>query len=189
MPEKERQAGTKGAAMFSLLRDIEARCLDYAAGLPQQQHAEETWEGVLFSVGGRVLVSPLGEVKEILNYPSAMTKVPGTKAWVSGIANIRGTLLPVIDMQSFLVGRATIPGRRSRVLVVDHEGAFSGLLVDQTVGIRHFSPSAKSTAAVSLPEEMQRFITYTYEADGDVWPVFSMQRLAEDADFQFAAAK
>lgn len=180
---------TRTPAMFHVLQEIEERCLQQAVGLPQQQHAEETWEGVLFSVGGRVLISPLGEVKEILNYPSAMTHVPGTKTWVRGVANIRGNLLPIIDLQAFLVERATVPGRRSRVLVVDHEGAFSGLLVDQAVGIRHFKPSARTGVVSGLPDSIQRFIVYTYEADGEKWPVFSMYRLAESAEFQFAAAK
>jgi twitching motility protein PilI len=177
-----------GERLLRLIHDIEDRCLKHAVGLPQQRVVEETWEGVVFSVGGRLLVAPLGEVKEILNYPSVITSVPGTKSWVRGVANIRGNLLPVIDLQAFLLGRATVPGRRSRVLVVEHGGLFTSLLVDQMVGIRHFRLSEWSEEKVDLPEAVERFVEYSYRIDDEAWPVFSMHSLIENPEFQFAAA-
>jgi twitching motility protein PilI len=177
-----------GGRLLGQLRDIEARCRAKAAGLPQQTVAERAWEGVLFAVAGRQLVAPLGEVKEILNHPSAITAVPGTRPWVVGVANIRGNLLPIVDLQSFLLARQTVPGRRSRVLVVEHLGVYSGLLVDAMVGIRHFYPSQRSARPAALPEALGRYIGMVYEHEDGLWPVFSMRRLAEDPEFQFAAA-
>jgi twitching motility protein PilI len=173
--------------LFRLLADIERRCLSSAAGLPQQRTLEETWDGVLFSVRSRLLIAPLAEIREILNYPASMTSVPGTRAWVRGVANIRGNLLPVIDLQSFLLGRSTVPGRRSRVLVIGLEGSASGLLVDQMVGIRHFGVSHQSGEIPELPDAIKRFVTHAYEQDNRVWPVFSMRRLTECQEFQFTA--
>jgi len=177
-----------GAVLFDLLRDIEARCTTHAAGLPQREEVEEIWEGVLFSAGGHTLVAPLGEVKEIINYTPDITAVPGTKSWLLGVANIRGNLLPIVDLQAYLLGRATVPGRRSRVLVLDHEGVFSGLLVDQMVGIRHFRSSEQTEESVPLPETIGRFVENCFEQDQEVWPVFSMLKLAENPEFLLAAA-
>jgi len=179
---------SQGRLLFDLLLEIENRCLTNSRGLPQQQTAEETWEGVLFSVGGRNLTTPLGDVKEILNYPAFITNVPGTRDWIRGIANIRGTLLPVVDLQGFLLGQSTVPGRRSRVLVIDHQGGYSGLLVDQMVGIRHFRPSDRVEDAVGTPEAFAPYLEFHYKHSNEVWPVFSMRRLAESSEFQYAAA-
>jgi twitching motility protein PilI len=178
----------RGARLFQLLKDMETRCRVRAAGLPQQEVPEDSWEGVLFAVGGRSLVAPLAQVKEILNFPSSVTRVPGTRAWVRGIANVRGNLLPVVDLQTFLFGRASMPGRRSRILVIDHSGVYSGLLVDQMVGIRHFLPSARRDEQPDLPDTLARFVELVYAQDGEVWPVFSVARLAENPEFQLAAA-
>ncbi len=177
-----------GVRLIRLLRDVEARCLTNAAGLPQQVELETLWEGVLFSVGGHMLIAPLDEVKEILNYTMGLTPVPGTKNWVLGVANIRGNLLPVVDLQSFLLTRPTVPGRRSRVLVLDHEGVYTGLLVDQMVGIRHFRPSDRSAGSLDLPEPINRFVQFSYRRDDEVWPVFSMRQLSDSPEFQLAAA-
>lgn len=177
-----------GSALFQVLRDIESRCMAHAAGLPQREEMEESWEGVLFSAGGHTLIAPLGEVKEILNYTTDITAVPGTRGWLLGVANVRGNLLPIVDLQSYLLGRATVPGRRSRVLVVDHEGVFSGLLVDQMVGIRHFRASEQTERSVPLPESIDRFVDSYFEHDQSVWPVFSMKILAQSPEFLLAAA-
>ncbi len=182
------QGAEEGVRLFRLLRDVEARCLTNAAGLPQRVELETPWEGVLFSVGGNVLIAPLDEVKEILNYSMGLTPVPGTKSWVLGVANIRGNLLPIVDLQSFLLSRPTVPGRRSRVLVLDHEGVYTGLLVDQMVGIRHFRPSDRSDTVLALPEPINRFVQFHYGRDGEVWPVFSMRQLSDSPEFQLAAA-
>ncbi len=182
------QGEEEGLRLFRLLRDLEARCLSKAAGLPHRDELETSWEGVLFSVGGRVLIAPLSEVKEILNYSMTLTPVPGTKSWVLGVANIRGNLLPIVDLQSFLLSRQTVPGRRSRVLVLDHAGVYTGLLVDQMVGIRHFHPSDRSNSSLNLPEPISRFVQFSYEQGDEVWPVFSMRQLSDSPEFQLAAA-
>ena len=39
-----------------------------------------------------------------------LTRVPGAKTWVKGIANVRGQLLPVLDLRQYLaVGRHAEP--------------------------------------------------------------------------------
>jgi twitching motility protein PilI len=177
-----------GAALFQKLRDIEIRCVEHAAGLPQREILETTWEGVLFSVGGHPLIAPLGEVKEIINYTADITPVPGTRSWLLGVANVRGNLLPVVDLQAYLLGRSTVSGRRSRVLVIDHNGVYSGLLVDQMVGIRHFRASEQTSQSVPLPEPIARFVERYFDHDREIWPVFSMLRLAENSEFLLAAA-
>ena len=41
-----------------------------------------------------------------MGYPAAVTRVPGAKGWMRGLSNVRGQLLPVIDLRAFLgVGR------------------------------------------------------------------------------------
>ena len=47
------------------------------------------------------------ETREVLTYPSQLTRVPGAKTWVKGLANVRGALLPVIDLRQFLGSGAT----------------------------------------------------------------------------------
>lgn len=173
------------AAIFEQLCTIEQRCFEFAAGLPQEE-VKLFWEGVLFSVSGIDAIAPLDEVKEILNFPSELTKVPGAHDWVLGMANIRGNLLPIFDLQRFLGGDALPIGRRSRVLVINHEGVFAGLLIGNVQGMRHFADEQQE-AVPELPETIAPFVELAYEYEGAVRPVFSMDRLAESQAFRVAA--
>src|SRR5690606_40471152 len=82
---------------FQRLLEIDARCRGLAAGLPSQQEAVKTWAGIGFRMGERLFVAPMGEVGEILHEPR-YTQLPGVKSWVKGVANVRGRLLPIMDL-------------------------------------------------------------------------------------------
>lgn len=82
---------------FQLLVDIDQRCRRLAAGLPAQQEAVQSWSGIGFRMGGRFFVAPMGEVGEVLHEPR-YTQLPGVKTWVKGVANVRGRLLPIMDL-------------------------------------------------------------------------------------------
>ncbi|HEC14956.1 MAG TPA: purine-binding chemotaxis protein CheW [Sedimenticola sp.] len=172
--------------LVDLLRGIEQRSRARAAGLPQQEETRQYWEGVIFSLGDARLAAPLNEVTEILHFPSIVTAVPGTRPWVRGVANIRGNLLPIVDLQLFLGGGPVMDERRGRILVIRHGEIFTGLLVKEVTGMRHFQ--RENRIDYSPPEgPMEKFVHGAFEQDGGTWPVFSMYALAESPEFQVAA--
>ncbi len=69
-------------------------------------------------------------VQEIIRLPK-MAKVPRTPAFVDGIANLRGVVLPVIDMRTRFGMERAQETDRTRVLVVDIDGVKTGLRVDR----------------------------------------------------------
>src|SRR5664279_3546920 len=69
-------------------------------------------------------------VQEIMRLPK-MAKVPRTPAYVDGIANLRGVVLPVIDMRTRFGMERADETDRTRVLVVDIDGVKTGLRVDR----------------------------------------------------------
>jgi twitching motility protein PilI len=176
----------EGAELFRLLADMEARSRGRSAGLPQQQAQEEAWEAVVFSVGDTRLVVAPGEVVEILNFPSGVSQVPGAKPWMRGIANIRGNILPIIDLQAFLGGPLTASTRRSRVLVFNQGEGLVGLLVGEMVGMRRFDQMAR-IGRRELAGRAGRFVVSGFEQGGTYWPLFSMRALAQDPEFQNGA--
>ena len=69
-------------------------------------------------------------VQEIIRLPK-LAKVPRTPPYVDGIANLRGVVLPVIDMRTRFGMERTEETDRTRVLVVDIDGVKTGLRVDR----------------------------------------------------------
>jgi twitching motility protein PilI len=183
---KDLNVSMSSNAILELLGTLEKRCRERAVGLPQSDQIQTFWEGVMFYVGNERLITPLADLKEILNYPSVITSVPGSKPWMLGIANIRGVLLPIIDLQLFLIANKTNLNRRSRVLVFEMNGDLTGVLVGEMVGMRHFAKDT-ATGRDSISEKFDKYIKYGFDQDGITWPVFKLSALAEDPAFQVAA--
>ena len=123
---------------IDILRDIEQKSIQQASSETEEGTLLSVWAGLAFKVAGIRVLAPMDEVSEILNLPRVLTRVPGARSWVKGIANIRGNLLPIIDLQAFLGDKPIVTNRRSRVLVINRGDVTTGLLVGDVQGLRHF---------------------------------------------------
>ncbi len=168
------------------LAHLEQLCLEHAHGLPQQEHAEEEWLGIGFRLGKLHLVAPLGEVAEILT-PPGLSQVPRTKNWVCGIANVRGNLMPIMDLQGYLYDRPAALNRRSRILVVNHNGVYSGLVVDAVMGLRHFRDEQRCNELPGDDESIHEYMLHGFKVGAEHWGVFSLHALAQAPQFLKAA--
>ena len=166
---------------FQLLAEIDQRCRAYAAGLPSQQEVLQTWSGIGFRMGDRHFVAPMGEVSEVL-HEQRFTLLPGVKAWVKGVANVRGRLLPVMDLCGFFGNDLSSVRKQRRLLVVDHQEIFAGLTVDEVFGMQHFPVDAFSEQLPPLEAKIQPFIHGVFQRE-QPWLVFSPHALAQHQDF------
>jgi twitching motility protein PilI len=171
---------------FQLLFDIDQRCRTLAAGLPFQETRQQDWSGIGFRMGERCYVAPMGEVSEILHEPRYAV-LPGVKPWVRGVANLRGRLLPIMDMGSFFGHELSTLRKQRRVLVVDHQDVFAGLLVDEVLGLQHFSQiSLMPRQVADMDDDMTPFIRGQFLRE-QAWLVFSPWALAQSPEFMDVA--
>lgn len=171
---------------IQLLHDIEQRGKAAARGLPQQVDIKETWSGIGFRSSHMNLVAPLEQVNEILHYPS-LTLVPGTKPWVKGVANVRGTLLPVMDLNGYLGKKVTTVTPKTRILVVKYEDMTVGIVVDEVFGLKHFSEDDKVDAVKQFDEALRGYIQGAFRHDDVETLVFNMHALAIAPQFYLVA--
>jgi len=175
------------ATPFEVLAEYERRSLAHAAGAPEQIEAPGLWRGIGFRIGDRHFVSSIAEVNEILTLP-ALTVVPGAKSWLLGIANVRGNLVPVIDLRDLAGGGRSAPSETTRVLVVRQHGGSAGLLVDEVLGQRSFSEEQLAASIGEADERYGRFVGENVQSGEVLWGLFSMAALTRSSEFQQAAA-
>lgn len=157
-------------------------------GLPQQVEVRRTWSGIGFRVGDLLLVSSLGQISEILVYPR-LTRLPHAKHWVQGVANIRGTLLPVIDLRGFIENAKSERSRSTRILVVHHDTLSAGLVVDEAMGLRHFFDEDRVGGLSSLPDVYADYVSGGYKQGNTQWGVFNMDKLVTHKRFLDVATR
>ena len=172
---------------FLVLADFEQRSLAHVAGLPEQLDAPGLWRGVAYRIGSHRLASGFGEVVEILSLP-ALTPVPGSQPWMLGVANVRGTLLPVVDLKQFLEGERTVLHESQRVLVVRQPGGDVAVTIDEMYGQRSFVDAQGIDVAPVSEGRYAHFIERAYRINDQDWGVFSLERLARTPEFRQAAA-
>lgn len=170
---------------FDLLLALEAEVL--GAGSSGGRVGEELWVGVAFRIGEYALVAARGEIREVITWPG-VTRVPRSRSWLLGIANLRGQLVPVTDLSRWAELGESERSRTSRVLVVNHPEISAGLLVDQVIGFRRFTARDAGAPPDNLPESIAPCLLGAYAREDEHWAVIGLHDLVESEAFLQAAS-
>ncbi len=173
---------------YELLQNIDVRSRAKALGLPQQIEVRRTWSGIGFRLGNINLLSKLEEVDEILISPE-MTRVPSALSWVRGIANIRGMLLPIMDLRDFIDGEAIKSGRKTRIILIKKGELVSGLMVDEVFGMRHFFEEERTQNVPNVSDNLKKYLQGAFRKGNMHWGIFDMDNLAADPNFLEVAVR
>jgi twitching motility protein PilI len=173
---------------FELLKELEKRSRAVVADQVPETSAGREWVGVAFRMGGETFLVAREETREVLGYPAVVTRIPGAKSWVRGLANVRGQLLPMLDLRQFLGSGASTPGRNTRVVVVNHREIPAGLMVDEVLGFRRFAENEFDAEAPPTVIRCDSYLAGAFRRGGDVWPVLSLKSLVESQSFLQAAS-
>lgn len=183
---------------FDVLVDYERRSLAHVVGLPEQLDAPGLWRGVGYRIGARRLASGFGEVLEILPLPQ-VTPVPGAQPWLLGLANVRGNLLPIVDLKQFLEGERTVVHESQRILLVRQPGGDVAVLIDELYGQRSFQEQQRiELDPAAAPDDSAidalatgryaHFVERAYRVEPHTWGIFNLDRLARTPEFRQAAS-
>ena len=83
-----------------------------------------------FSLGGEEYAVEISMVQEIVRMTS-VTRVPRAPAFVEGVVNLRGKIVPVIDLRRRFNLPVTDRTKATRIIIVNVVGKTVGLIVDQ----------------------------------------------------------
>lgn len=166
---------------IDLLLDYERRLAEAGARLPAREEVKDRWSGIGFRIGDQRFVASMEEVREVLDPPTC-TRVPGTASWLLGVANIRGTLVPVMDLHAFVVGGEVSQGRHSRVLMYNREGVAAAFRVDDVLGMQRFYLENKTSVSVDAGA-LTPYLDGGFRRRDDDWPVLSLDAFVASEDF------
>jgi purine-binding chemotaxis protein CheW len=95
----------------------------------EKPESSSTRELIAFRIDGREFCVDIMQVRDIRGWTPA-TPLPHSPAYVRGVINLRGAVLPVIDMATRLGCKPTEPSVRHVIMVTQVENQIIGLLVD-----------------------------------------------------------
>jgi purine-binding chemotaxis protein CheW len=82
-----------------------------------------------FRVGQQSFGVPISVIHEIVRVPE-ITAVPDSPNFVEGVINLRGKIVPVVDLRKRFGEKTVTRNKKNRILVSESEGKLVGLIVD-----------------------------------------------------------
>lgn len=109
----------------------------------EQENIDDTY--LTFSLGRETYAVGIANVTEIVGFQQ-VTPVPDVPEFVKGVINLRGKIIPVIDVR-LRFGMEAVPySERTVIIVLDVKGSFSGLVVDRVNDVLEIPAAAVELA-------------------------------------------
>ena len=112
--------------------------LEQVAHQTEKNHEMDTVDGpskggeqfIVFQLGGEEYGLPIGSVDEVVRVPDTLTRLPKAPAFLEGVMNLRGRVVPVIDQRRRFKLEGLGERRRERIVVVRIDHMQAGFVVD-----------------------------------------------------------
>jgi len=111
-------------------------------------------EYMTFILGTMKYAIELPKIREILTYPEIITPLPNTTGWVKGLINLRGEVVPILDVRiKFNTGEIVYDENTAVIAVITADKRMLGIVVDkvddvQKIDITSLSPVASMGSAI-----------------------------------------
>ncbi len=141
---------------------------------------------ITFGVAGQRFGIDIMTVREIRAW-SPVTRLPAVPPYVAGVVNLRGTVLPVIDLAARLGWTPTDATPRNPIIVIEHEGQMRGLIVHDVADIVSIETESLQQPDTMGHETVTNFLAGIAHIGQDMVMVLDLSRLATNDTLELAA--
>ncbi len=110
-----------------------------------------------FLVGGETFALPVEEVDEVL-LEQPLSPVPLAPPHVLGLLNLRGKILPALDLRQRLEMPPRTPGARRKLLVLRGRDETHAVVVDEIADVLELPPARWAPPPETLPKRLRRYV-------------------------------
>lgn len=136
-------------------------------------------ELITFEVSGQLFGLDIMAIREIRAWTPA-TRLPRVPHYVAGVVNLRGTVLPVIDLAARLGWPATEASPRHAIIVTQVAGQAKGLIVDSVSDIVTLPHDALQPPPMTANDGIVPFLEGLAAIDDRMVQVLNLPALAGD---------
>jgi len=134
-------------------------------------------EYVIFRLADESYGVDIDHVENIEKHTS-ITRVPYTKSYISGIINLRGNIIPVIDVRKRLGIDSKTEDKDSRIMIVNVDDLKVGLLVDASSEVLQLSQDQIEPAPKTVGSD-DNYISSVGKDNGRIIMIVDLNKLLE----------
>ncbi len=143
-------------------------------------------EFITFEVCGQLFGLDIMAIREIRAW-TPVTRLPRVPDYVAGVVNLRGTVLPVIDLAARLGWKATEASPRHAIIVTQVNGQARGLIVDSVSDIATIAADALQPAPATSQDGVIPFIEGLAAIEDHMVMILDLDKLNAEAALPEAA--
>jgi purine-binding chemotaxis protein CheW len=136
-------------------------------------------EYITFEVGGQLFGIDIMAIREIRAW-TPVTKLPRVPHYVAGVVNLRGTVLPVVDLAARLGWQVTEATPRHAIIVTQVGGQARGLIVDSVSDIITIAADALQPPPSTSQDGIVPFIEGLAAIDETMVMILDLGKLSAD---------
>jgi len=157
--------------------------------LSHQANSGETEQLLIFQLGNEHYGLPVGDVSEVVAPPEKLTRLPKAPAFVEGVMNLRGEVVPVIDQRRRFETSQAATARKPRVIVLRVGDGMAGFIVDGVSEVLTVAPD-QVRASPNMASRQKKVIDriVNLEVDGRMILLINPQELLDGAEQDILAA-
>lgn len=144
---------------------------------------EKDLQIVGFRIGRETFGLPIGIVREIVRVPE-ITSVPNAPEYIEGVINLRGRIIPVVDLRKRFGQEATTLNKKSRIVVVELNGRSVGLIVNSASEVLRLPPSEIEQPNTVFQEGELDYITGVGKIQGRLVILLDLNRILQRAELR-----
>ena len=148
---------------------------------PVAQNSHDQVEMISFRIGEQEFCVDIMSVREIRGWAPA-TPLPQTPPYMRGVINLRGAVLPILDLAVRLELPGTEPSARSVIIVINADGRLVGLLVDAVSDILTVSRAAIQPTPDVACDRVRSFVRGLMSIDGRMISQIAIDRIMPDIE-------
>ncbi|ADC65238.1 CheW protein [Ferroglobus placidus DSM 10642] len=95
---------------------------------------------IVFNLGDERYGVDISQVREIIK-PTEITRIPNAPEFVEGVINLRGQITTIINLRKRFNLEPKPIDQNTRIIVVEHDGAVIGMMVDNVTEVKYLSKS------------------------------------------------
>jgi purine-binding chemotaxis protein CheW len=115
-------------------------------------------------------------IKEIIR-PQKLTTVPQAPVFVDGMINLRGTVIPVIDLRKRFGLEPKDPDRRTRIIICAILNRFVGLMVEEVSEVRRYYRHEVKPPPEFIKGKESEFFLAVCQRENDLVMVIDLEKL------------
>jgi len=144
---------------------------------------EKELQIVGFRIGNETYGVRIGSVREIVRVPE-ITSVPSAPDIVEGVINLRGKIIPVMDLRKRFGSAAPQPDKKNRILVVELENKLVGLIVSSASEVLKIPPSEIESPGSVFAEGESNYVTGVGKLKGRLIILLDIARLLRQSEYR-----